>query len=104
MVSIGTITRASYLGVGIFLTILTAIAIAMRIAVSLRQHKTFLLEDSLSVAFYVFNKYQYERFFMPPDLGYFINSYQDWYRGSNYDGFLIVVLEGSCYPAVFATV
>ena len=45
MLGISTINNDAYLGIGIFLIILTAAFIAMRIVISMKQYKTFLIED-----------------------------------------------------------
>ncbi|KAF2819617.1 hypothetical protein CC86DRAFT_388023 [Ophiobolus disseminans] len=64
---ISTITIDAYYGIGIFLTILTAMSIGMRLTMSMRQFKTLLMEDYTSiigfvlvVASYVFNQDQYK--------------------------------------------
>lgn len=45
MVDISTITNSAYLGIGIFLVLLTATFIGMRLAVSIRQYKKIQVDD-----------------------------------------------------------
>ncbi|PVI05740.1 hypothetical protein DM02DRAFT_70684 [Periconia macrospinosa] len=81
MVTISTIDHDTYLGLGIFLLMLTAAFILMRMVMSFRQFKKIKSDDWVCVvafawviAFYVFNNYQYEGFFKKRTLQYQMNA------------------------------
>ncbi|KAI1457055.1 hypothetical protein F4805DRAFT_205577 [Annulohypoxylon moriforme] len=71
MVFIGTITNEAYLGVGIFMTVLVAVFIVLRIITSIRQFKKLLLDDCLSltgfailIGYYVLEEFEYRSFYV----------------------------------------
>ncbi|KAI1263937.1 hypothetical protein F5Y18DRAFT_91685 [Xylariaceae sp. FL1019] len=70
--SIGTISDATYIGLGVFFSILCAAFVVIRCTVAFQQYRKLLIDDYLSivgfvlnVALYVFNEYQFKSFFEP---------------------------------------
>ncbi|KAI0148434.1 hypothetical protein GGR57DRAFT_475445 [Xylariaceae sp. FL1272] len=75
--SIGTISDATYIGLGVFFSILCAAFVGIRCTVAFQQYRKLLVDDYLSIigfvlniTLYVYNEYQFKSFFEPaPTLG-----------------------------------